>query len=148
VTGIGTDHAPHTREEKLHDDIWRAASGFAGVETSMRLFLTHGVHAGRLTLEQYVRGSSEGPARTWGLYPRKGAIAIGSDADLAIVDLQREGIIEEARLHGRNPMTPFEGQRTRGSAVATIVRGRVVMREGELVGRPEGRLVQRVPTSP
>jgi dihydroorotase (multifunctional complex type) len=145
VTGIGTDHAPHTPGEKLHDDIWHAASGFAGVETSLRLFLTHGVHAGAMTLEQYVRASSEGPARTWGLYPRKGAIEVGSDADLAIVDLEREDTIEEARLHGRNPLTPFEGQRTRGAAVATIVRGRVVMRDGELVGSPGGALVRRVP---
>jgi dihydroorotase len=143
VTGIGTDHAPHAREEKVHDDIWQAASGFAGVETSLRLFLTHGVHAGRMTLEQYVRASSEGPARTWGLYPRKGAIAVGSDADMTLVDLDREGVLEEARLHGRNPLTPFEGQQTRGAAVATIVRGRVVMRDGELVGQPQGVVVGR-----
>ena len=143
VSAIGTDHAPHTREEKLHDDIWQAASGFAGVETSLRLFLTHGVHAGRMTLEQYVRASSEGPARTWGLYPRKGAIAVGSDADLTIVDLEREGVIDEARLHGRNPLTPFEGQSTRGAAVATIVRGQVVMLDGRLVGEPRGALVRR-----
>jgi allantoinase len=147
VTGIGTDHAPHTREEKLQDDIWHAASGFAGVETSLRLFLTHGVHAGRMTLEQYVRASSEGPARTWGLYPRKGAIAIGSDADLTIVDLERDGVIEAARLHGKNPLTPFEGQPTRGVAVATIVRGRIVMLEGRLVGEPQGTLVQRGPAA-
>lgn len=143
VTGIGTDHAPHTREEKLHHDIWQAASGFAGVETSLPLFLTHGVHAGRMTLEQYVRASSEGPARTWGLYPRKGAIAVGSDADLTVVDLELEDVIEERRLHGQNPLTPFEGQRTRGAAVATIIRGRLVMRDGALVGEPHGVLVRR-----
>jgi dihydroorotase-like cyclic amidohydrolase len=90
-----------------------------------------------------VRASSEGPARTWGLYPRKGAIAVGSDADLTIVDLEREDTIDEARLHGRNPLTPFAGQRTRGAAVTTIVRGRVVMREGELVGEPRGTLATR-----
>jgi len=143
VTGIGTDHAPHTPEEKRHDDIWQAASGFAGVETSLGLFLTHGVHAGRMTLEQYVRASSEGPARTWGLYPRKGAIAIGSDADLTIVDLERRDVIEASRLHGRNPLTPFEGRRTQGAPIATIVRGRVVMRDGELVGHPQGVVVGR-----
>jgi allantoinase len=143
VTGIGTDHAPHTPEEKVGHDIWHTASGFAGVETSLRLFLTHGVHAGRLTLEQYVRGSSEGVARAWGLYPRKGSIAVGSDADLTIVDLAQDGVIEASRLHGRNPLTPFEGQRTRGLAVATIIRGRVVMRDGALVGEPRGVLVRR-----
>jgi dihydroorotase (multifunctional complex type) len=146
VTGIGTDHAPHTRAEKLHDDIWQAASGFAGVETSVRLFLTEGVHAGRMTLEQYVRASSEGLARAWGLYPRKGTIAVGSDADLTILDLDRSDVIEESRLHGTNDLTPFEGRRTRGAAVGTILRGRVVMLEGELRGEPSGRLVQRVRT--
>ncbi len=146
VTGIGTDHSPHTRQEKLHDDIWRSASGFSGVETSLRLFLTHGVHAGRMTLEQYVRASSEGLARAWGIHPRKGAIAIGSDADLTIVDLDREGVIAEADLHGRSDLTPFEGWQTRGAAVATILRGRVVMRDGELVGEPSGALVRRLPT--
>jgi dihydroorotase len=146
VTGIGTDHSPHTHEEKLTDDVWGSVSGFAGVETSLPLFLTHGVHAGRMTLEQYVRASSEGLARAWGLYPRKGAIAVGSDADLTIVDLDRAGVVEEARLHGRSNLTPFEGWRTRGTAVATIVRGRVVMLDGQLVGAPSGRLVPRTPT--
>ncbi len=141
VTGIGTDHSPHTREEKLHADIWRSVSGFAGVETSVPLFLKHAVHAGRMTLEQYARASSEGLARAWGLYPRKGAIQVGADADLTIVDLDAEGVIREADLHGRSGLTPFEGQRTRGVPVATIVRGRVVMLEGELVGEPSGALV-------
>lgn len=141
VTAIGTDHSPHTREEKLHEDIWRSVSGFAGVETSLRLFLTHAVHAGRMTLEQYVRASSEGVARAWGLYPRKGAISVGSDADLTIIDLDREGVIRGTDLHGRSDLTPFEGRRTRGAAVGTIVRGRVAMLDGVLVGEPSGRLI-------
>ncbi|MFN8518572.1 MAG: dihydroorotase family protein [Chloroflexota bacterium] len=144
VTGVGTDHSPHTREEKLVDDVWASVSGFAGVETALPLLLTHGVHAGRMTLEQYVRASSEGLARAWGLHPRKGAIAVGSDADLTIVDLDRPGVIEESRLHGRSNLTPFEGMATRGAAVATVVRGRVAMQDGELVGRPSGRLVRGV----
>jgi dihydroorotase-like cyclic amidohydrolase len=142
VTGIATDHSPHTHEEKLQDDIWKAISGFAGVETSVRLFLTYGVNAGRMSLEQFARASSEGLARAWGLYPRKGAIAVGSDADLTVLDLDREDVIEESRLHGKNNLNPFEGHRTRGAPVATIVRGRIVMRDGELVGQPSGRLVR------
>lgn len=141
VTGIGSDHSPHTRAEKLHEDIWRSVSGFAGVETAVRLFLTHGVHEGRLTLEQYVHASSEGIARAWGLLPRKGVIAVGSDADLTLLDLDREGVIQESGLHGRNGLTPFEGWRTRGAPVGTIVRGRVVMLDGSLMGGPAGTLV-------
>jgi dihydroorotase len=141
VNGIATDHSPHTKAEKMHDNIWQALSGFAGVETSVRLFLTNGVNAGRMTLPQYVRASSEGPARTWGMYPRKGSIRVGSDADLTIVDLHKTSVIEAARMHGKNNHNPFEGQRTTGEAVATIVRGHIVMRDGELIGPSRGRMV-------
>lgn len=142
VTGIATDHSPHTHEEKLNDDIWKAISGFAGVETSVRLFLTYAVNEGRMSLEQFARASSEGLAKAWGMYPRKGAILVGSDADLTIVDLDVEDTIEEARLHGKNNLNPFEGHRTKGAAVGTIVRGNVVMENGELVGSPAGQLVR------
>ena len=111
VSGIATDHSPYTHEEKLHDDIWQAISGFAGVETSVRLFLTYGVNSGRMTLEQFVRASSEGLAKAWSMYPRKGTIMVGSDADLTIVDLAREGSIREAELHGKNNLNPFEVMR-------------------------------------
>ena len=142
VTSIATDHSPHTREEKLNDDIWQALSGFVGVEISVPLFLTCAVNAGKMTLQQYVRASSEGPAKAWGLYPQKGAIQLGSDADLTIVDLNKEGVVDENRLHSKNNVTPFHGQRTKGAPVATIVRGQVVMRDGELVGQPRGRMAR------
>lgn len=139
IEAIATDHAPHERELKLRDDIHEAVSGFPGVETSLALFLTEGVAAGRLTLEQLVRATSEGPARTWGLWPGKGALAVGSDADLTIVDLARKGTIHGEHLHGRSDTTPWEGWPTVGAPVATIVRGRIVMRDGELLGEPAGR---------
>src|SRR5579859_6513811 len=148
VNGIATDHSPHTRAEKMHDDIWQAISGFAGVETSVRLFLTYGVNAGRMTLPQYARAASEGPARTWGLYPRKGTIQVGSDADLTILDLRKTGVIDAARMHGKNNHNPFEGHRTTGEAVATVVRGQIVMRNGELIGQPRGRMVRPQAASP
>ena len=142
VTSIATDHSPHTRKEKLNPDIWKAISGFAGVETSVRVFLTYAVNTGRMTLEQLVRASSEGPAKTWSMWPRKGALEVGSDADLTIIDLEKEGVIREAELHGKNNINPFEGHKTKGMAVATVVRGRVQMRDGELTGEPGfGRLV-------
>jgi dihydroorotase len=142
VDGIATDHSPHTLQEKMNDDIWKAISGFAGVETSVRLFLTYAVNAGAMTLPQFVRASSEGPARTWGLYPRKGAIRVGSDADLTIVDLDRQGVIRAAEMHGKNNHNPFEGHQTKGAPVATIVRGHMVMRDGQLVSDPRGRMAR------
>jgi dihydroorotase len=147
VTAIATDHSPHTKQEKLNDDIWKAISGFAGVETSVRLFLTYAVHTNRMTLQQFVRATSEGPARTWSLYPRKGAIRLGSDGDLTIIDLDKEGVIREAELHGKNNASPFEGHKTRGQAVATIIRGRIVMRDGALTGAPAGRMIRPITTA-
>lgn len=142
VNSIATDHSPHTKEEKLNDDIWKAISGFAGVEVSVPLFLTYGVNAGRLTLNEYVRVSSTNPAKVWGMYPKKGAIRIGSDGDLTIVDLNKSGVIRESEMHGKNNLTPFEGHKTTGNPVATIVRGQIVMRDGELVGTPQGQMVK------
>jgi dihydroorotase len=142
VNMIATDHSPHTAEEKLNDDIWKAISGFPGVETSVRYFLTYGVNAGRMTLQQFVRASSEGPARTWDMWPQKGAIRIGSDGDLTIVDLNKEGVIRDDDLHSKNHVTPFDGTPTKGAPVATIVRGTVVMREGSIVSEPAGKMVR------
>lgn len=141
IDAIATDHSPHVKDEKLKQDCWDAISGFAGVEVSLRLFLTYGVSAGKMTLEQLARATSEGPARVWGLHPRKGAIALGSDADLTVVDVDAEGVIDEDQLHGKNNVTPFHGRRTRGKAVTTIVRGRIVVRDGELTGVRHGRVV-------
>jgi allantoinase len=148
VDAIATDHSPHTAEEKRNDDIWKAISGFCGVENSLRLFLTYGVNTGRMTLQQLARATSEGPARVWDMYPRKGAIRVGSDADLTIVDLGKQDTVEAARMHSKNNTNPFEGHKTTGAAVATIVRGAVVMREGELVGEPSGRMVKTVVAEP
>jgi dihydroorotase-like cyclic amidohydrolase len=138
---VASDHAPHTRAEKAGDDVWEVAPGFSGVEILLPLLLT-AVQAGQLTLNDVVRVTSEGPARTWGIYPHKGAIAVGSDADLTLVDLSRHGRIDQTRLHGKEPVTPFHGRPTAGAQVATIVRGRVVMRGGRLVGDPIGRMVR------
>ncbi|CAN5727977.1 dihydroorotase [soil metagenome] len=137
---VASDHAPHTRAEKTDRDVWQVASGFSGVEILLPLLLS-AVHAGQLTLSDVARVTSEGPARTWGLYPRKGAIAIDSEADLTLVDLRREGVIDQGRLHGKEPVTPFHDRRTVGGPVATILRGRVMMRDGQLVGRAAGRMV-------
>ncbi len=140
---LGTDHSPHTREEKMFDnpmgDIWTAAAGWPGVETNVPLMLTQ-VNAGRMTLNHYVKVQAEGPARAWNLWPRKGHLGCGADGDVTIVDVRRESTIDQERLHSKNKFTPFHGFRVKGLPVYTIVRGRVVMENGEIVGTPEGRL--------
>jgi dihydroorotase len=138
---IATDHSPHTVDEKRNDDIWQAISGFVGVETSVQLFLSGAVNAGKMSLPQFVRASSTEVAQAWGL-AAKGQLAVGYDADMTIVDLHRDWSIQSEKLHSRSRVTPFDGWRGRGRAVATVVRGRIVMQDGELVGKPEGRMVR------
>jgi dihydroorotase/allantoinase len=94
-----------------------------------------------MTLEQLVRVTSEGPAKIWGMYPQKGALQLGSDGDLTIVDLDHTWTIDEEKLHSKNNVTPYNGVEVTGRAVGTIVRGRVVMQDGELVDEPSGRPV-------
>jgi dihydroorotase len=140
---IGTDHAPHTLEEKLTGDIWESKGGLPGVETNVPLMLTQ-VQAGRLSIRDYVKLASENPARLFNLYPRKGAIQVGSDADFTIVDMEKEGTIKAERLHSKSKMTPFEGYKTIGMPIYTIIRGRVVMKEGEIVDKPHGEMIRPV----
>ena len=130
---VASDHAPHAPAEKSDLDIRRVAAGVAGVETLLPLMLS-AVDAGRLTLERLVEVSAEAPARIWGLGPAKGSLEVGADADLVVVELAREGVIRGAELHGRHPLTPFEGRATHGAVVATLVRGRVAVRDGRLGG--------------
>jgi dihydroorotase-like cyclic amidohydrolase len=132
---LATDHAPHTVPEKTDPNVWQCCCGFPGVETAVPLMLTE-VAAGRLELSHYVRLASMNPAKAWGLFPRKGALQVGSDADIAIVDLAREGRVRADTLHSKSKITPFEGRPLRGLPVATLVRGRLVARDGALVGAP------------
>jgi dihydroorotase len=135
VDMLATDHAPHQPEEKTQANIWNCDCGFPGVETAVPLMLTQ-VNAGRMTINQYVRWSSVNPAKAWGLYPRKGAIQAGADADFAIVDLGRTQTIDQERLHSKSHIAPWHGHDVKGVPVYTIVRGRIVSRDGELVGEP------------
>lgn len=132
VDMIATDHAPHTREEKTRPNIFDVDCGFPGVETQMPFMLT-AVAQGRATIEEYVRWSAANPARAWGLYPRKGVIRPGSDADLALVDLGRVWTIDDAETQSRSKVSPWHGRAVSGLPMHTIVRGRFVMRDRVLV---------------
>jgi dihydroorotase len=146
---IATDHAPHSPEEKTRNDIWTVDCGFPGVETQMPLMLTE-VSAGRFGICDYVRWSAANPARIFGLYPRKGAIQPGSDADIAVVDLAREWTIEDAALQSRSKITPWNARRVKGLPIHTLVRGRFVMRNRALVAgaRGWGRSVHAIQKMP
>jgi allantoinase len=132
---ISTDHAPHLPREKRKEKIWDCAPGFPGVETSMRLMLTQ-VARGRMTLCDYVRMACAMPAKAFGLYPRKGALAVDADADIVLIDMQRRAIIRGADLKSIGNATPFEEVETIGLPVRTMVRGRTVALEGQAIAAP------------
>jgi dihydroorotase len=106
------------------------------------------VARGRWSLTDVARTCAEAPARRFGLYPRKGALLPGSDADLVVVDPNRREIIDNAAQWSRARITPFAGWAVTGWPVLTMLRGRVVMREGKIEGPPRGRLVTPRPRSP
>jgi dihydroorotase len=129
VDVLGSDHAPHTLEEKSKD-YPATPSGMPGVQTLVPVMLDH-VNAGRLTLARFLDLTSAGPQRIFGI-AGKGRIAVGYDADFTIVDLKAERVIENAWIGSKCGWTPFAGRRVRGWPVGTLVRGRLAMWEGEL----------------
>jgi dihydroorotase len=149
VDMIATDHAPHTLEEKTRNDIWTVDCGFPGVETQMPLMLTE-INRGRATLQDYVRWSAEAPAKVWGLYPRKGTLTVGSDADIAIVDLNKNWIIDDALIQSRSKISPWHGRQATALPIHTIVRGRFVMKDRILQedARGTGRSVHAIQQMP
>ncbi len=152
VDMIATDHSPHTLEEKgsdlygkmLKPTIWDCISGFCGVETGPSLILTE-VNKGRMSLNHYVKLTSENPSKIWQIYPKKGALKPGSDGDVTIVDMDKEGVIDINKLHSKNKPSPWHGWKVKGIPVCTVVRGHVQMRDGEVVGKPIGHMVKPNP---
>jgi dihydroorotase len=132
---LGSDHAPHTLEEKAKP-YPASPSGMTGVQTLVPVMLDH-VNAGRLSLARFVDLTSAGPLRIFGI-AGKGRIAVGYDADLTIVDLKRRETIRDNWVASRSKWTPYDGKTVTGWPVGTIIRGRRVMWDGELVTRSGG----------
>lgn len=138
VDCIATDHSPHTDSETGVDDpfgnTWEATSGFVGLESEVPAMLTF-VDQGRITLEEWVYMHSVRPAQVWGIYPQKGSLGIGTDADFTIVDPEEEWTLDRTNLHSKSTGTPWDGEEFTGRAVVTVVRGEVAY-DGEVVGTP------------
>ena len=136
VDVLGSDHAPHTREEKdkTYPD---TPSGMTGVQTLVPIMLDH-VNAGRLSLERFADLTAHGPQRIFGLQT-KGRIAVGYDADFTVVDLKAKRTIENSWIASRCGWTPFDGVTVTGFPVGTILRGETVMWDGGLENTPIGR---------
>jgi dihydroorotase len=135
VDVLGTDHAPHTRQEKAQP-YPKSPSGMPGVQTLVPVMLTH-VNEGRLTLQRFVDLTSHGPNRVFGI-AKKGRIAVGYDADFTIVDMKARRAIRAEDQATRCGWTPFDGFEAKGWPMATIIRSNVVMRDGEIVAPASG----------
>jgi len=137
---IASDHAPHTEKDKSELS-WKTPAGLSGVETSLPLLLNE-VNRGKITINDYVRLTSEAPAKIWGIYPEKGSMLIDTDADFTIVDMNAKKTILARELHSKSKTSPYDGMEVQGLPVATIVRGVFVMKDGVLTGKKgHGRLI-------
>jgi dihydroorotase-like cyclic amidohydrolase len=141
---LGSDHCPFTRAVK-GSDLWSARAGItAGSAMILPVLLTEGVRRGRLTLQQLVALTSANAAKLFGLYPRKGALEVGSDADLVIVDLDRPVKVDLAALNSVVDFSPYEGYVAHGWPATTVAGGEVVYESGQIVAeRPRGRYLPR-----
>jgi dihydropyrimidinase len=143
INTIGTDNTSRARATK------RPEAGLHGARPGLPALGTHLpalLHYGRLRgvpLELLVDRATRAPAQVYGIYPRKGTIAVGSDADLAIVDLDLERVVRAEDLQGMSDFSPFEGKKLRGWPVATVKAGEIVARDGKIVGKPTGRYLLR-----
>ncbi len=147
VDTIGTDHCPfyfHGQKDLGRQDFTRIPNGGPGIETRMSLLYTSGVATERLTLNQFVELTSTQPAKLFGLYPQKGTISPGSDADLTIIDPSAETIISAMTHSSHVDYSLYEGMRVKGMPEYVLLRGEVIVHAGKFIGTPgSGRFLKR-----
>jgi dihydropyrimidinase len=148
---IGTDHCPfhfHGHKDLGRDDFTKIPNGAPGIETRLGLMYTGGVCSGRISLNHFVDLVSTAPAKLFGLYPQKGTIAPGSDADLLIVDPEKETLISAVTHHSAADYSLYEGMRVKGMPELVLLRGKVIVENGNFVGgEGDGRFIPRSPHS-
>ncbi len=142
IDWVASDHACCMEEQK-GDDLWPALPGFGGTALIYPVLISEGVHRRGLPISRVVELVATNPARAFGLFPRKGTLAVGSDADIAVVDPHLEQTVTPELLHSAQDHTPFGGRAVTGWPVATFLRGARVFDRGEIVGEPQGRFVAR-----
>ncbi len=145
VDTIGTDHVANRRDLKLGgESIWDALAGFPGIGTMIPILLSEGVNKGRLNLHQLSSLTSLNTARIFGMYPKKGIIRKGSDADIVLVDLKMERKVSAQELEGFSDYSVYEGWTLKGWPVKTLVRGQIVAEDFRVVAKPgHGKFVSR-----
>ncbi len=148
IDTVGTDHCPFDIEQKLlgANNFTQIPNGIPGLEDRVNLIYTYGVKSGRLDIHRFVDALSTRPAKLFGLFPRKGSISVGADADLVIYDPKYRGMISAATQHSNNDYNGFEGFAIEGRPSHVTVRGKVQARDGVFVGEPgRGRMLRRQP---
>jgi dihydropyrimidinase len=143
---VATDHCPFCMKDKElgRDDFSKIPNGAPGVETRVSLLYDGGVAAGRISLNRWVEIISTAPAKVFGLFPRKGTIAPGSDADIVVFDPNAEQVISCKTHHMRADYNPYEGRRVKGVTETVLSRGRVVIEDGKLLAKPgQGQYIRR-----
>lgn len=140
LTFVSSDHAPSTIAQKRESSIWQCHFGLPGLDSTMPLLL-EAAAAGQLAFEDVVRVYSSAPAKQYGLWPRKGALEPGSDADLALVDSKASWVLTDAGVRSKAGWTPYAGREVRGRVVRTLQRGATVAADGELASAPSGRFL-------
>jgi D-hydantoinase len=147
VSCVGSDHSTVVpKPDKVNTSIWDAVPGFPGMGMLLPIMLSEGYHKGRISLPRLSEILTKNNAEVYGLYPRKGAIRVGSDADFALVDLERERVVTPEYMQSAADWGLYDGWNLKGWPTTTIVRGEVVMQDGEIVGSPShGVYVPRYP---
>jgi dihydropyrimidinase len=148
IDTVGTDHCPFDKEQKLlgRDAFTQIPNGIPGIEERVSLLYTYGVNRGRLDIHRFVDALSTRPAKLFGLFPRKGTIAVGSDADLVVFDPSYRGVISARTQHINNDYSGFEGFAVEGRPSVVTVRGKIQVRDGHFVGeKNRGQLLRREP---
>jgi dihydropyrimidinase len=144
IDAVGSDHVPNLRAHKIPDgSVESAIAGSAGVATLLPVLWTHGVATGRIAVERLAEIASAAPARAFGLYPRKGVIRPGSDADLVVVDPSARRTVDPAALASWADCSAYEGMELVGWPTMTILGGRLVAEGGRPVGEPTGTYLHR-----
>jgi allantoinase len=145
ILTMGSDHGPSPKEfkEKGWANIWDTGNGAIALETFLPIMLSEGVNKGRISIQQLIALLCENPAKLFGIYPEKGVIQVGSDADLVMIDLERDWKIDAKKFHSMHKHSPFDGWDIKGKPIMTMVRGKVVAEDGEAIGEPGyGRFVR------
>ena len=149
IDTVATDHCTFPYQQRLQmaqDDFSRCPNGLPGVENRMALLFSEGVMKGRISVSRYVDLTSTMPAKLFGLWPRKGNLTVGADADIVIIDPRRSYTLRHSDMHDNVDYSPYEGMRCQGFPVTTLCRGKVVAHEGKFTGMAgAGQFLKRMP---